>query len=54
MLQIALAGLVLNKVLTLKEAEKINNVLKNQPAPKTVKEIVEMIKKTKKEVKLNE
>lgn len=48
MLQIALAGLVLNKVLTLKQAEKINDRLKHNKVPDTVKECVEEIKKVRK------
>jgi len=47
MLKIALAGLVLNKVITLEQAEKINEKLKYQVCPDTVTEIVKMIEESK-------
>jgi len=51
MLQIALAGLVINKVLTLKQAEDIFTELKDKKTPDTVTEAVKEILKVKKEIK---
>ena len=47
MLQIALAGLVINKVLNIKQAERIFERLKDKEPPKTVKECVDEILKVK-------
>ncbi len=44
MLQIALAGLVLNKVLTIKQAEAVFNSLKEKKVPDTVKDCVKELK----------
>lgn len=44
-LKIALAGLVLNKVITLEVAEKVDRELGNQIVPTTVMETVDEIKK---------
>lgn len=44
MLKIALAGLVLNKVITLEQAERIDEKLKNKVCPDTVTEIVKTIR----------
>lgn len=51
MLRIALAGLVLQKVLSLEEAEYIDKKLSLSTVPSTVKEIIEEIKKTKRKFK---
>ena len=40
MLQVALAGLVMQGVMTESEAEKIMDKLKKKPIPKTVKEVL--------------
>jgi len=51
MLQIALAGLVINKVFTLKQAEDIFIKLRYKKVPDTVTEAVKEILKVKKEKK---
>jgi len=49
MLKIILAGLVINKIYTLQEAEYISSVLGDKPIPKTVKEVIKEIERVRKE-----
>lgn len=48
MLQIALAGLVINKVMSLEEAEFVNEWLKRQSVPTTVKGVLDEIAEIRK------
>lgn len=49
MLTVVLAGLVLQKVMTLEEAEFVREKLGNKPVPPTIKEAVEAIESLLKE-----
>ena len=54
MLQIALAGLVLNKCISSKEADKVFEVLRGETVPQTVTECVNRIEEILKDIRQND